>query len=377
MQQGTTRRANAVQASGYELLLDSQRVNTVEYVGQKLNDILRDLVNTYAAGDGIDLTSVPAGGGPTVTRVEFSDVRSVSDAITAACEQVSRKWVIDADKKLKTIDVTSGSSLYTIGTSSANVLANTFEVSESLEEYANRITLRMPNATTDLQTESFVGDGTTKQWTLVYPVASVPTVDVNGTAKTIGIDGVDTGKDFYWNAGSAVITQDSGASALTGAETLTVAYIGTALVSVTVNDTAQQAARAAIELTSGIYHSVRELTAVASAASATQLANALLTAAARPSFRAQWTNAGAGAEVIGSRVTINRLGISSTIFAIKEIRWDTISNEVRKTMVAFSGGVTRDGFEAFGEFSGGGGAGITNISLGDVGIAQPFIVDVY
>jgi hypothetical protein len=71
------------------------------------------------------------------------------------------------------------------------------------------------------------------------------------------------------------------------------------------------------------------------------------------------------------------LGISSTIFAIKEIRWDTISNEVRKTMVAFSGGVTRDGFEAFGEFSGGGGAGITNISLGDVGIAQPFIVDVY
>ena len=257
--QGTTRRANSIQASGYELILDSRLINvaSVEYVGQKLNDILRDLVNTYAAGEGIDLTSIPAAGGPTVTRAEFKDGDRVSDCVSGACDLASRKWVIDADKKLKTIDVTSGSSLYTIGTSSANVLANTLEVTESLEDYANRITLRLPNATTDLQTEPFVGDGTTKQWTLVYPVASVPTLDVNGTSKTVGIDGVDTGKDFYWNAGSAVITQDSGASALTVSETLTVAYTGVQALTVTVDDTAQQTARAAIELTSGIYHSVR------------------------------------------------------------------------------------------------------------------------
>ena len=137
------------------------------------------------------------------------------------------------------------------------------------------------------------------------------------------------------------------------------------------DDTAQQAARAAIELTSGIYHSVRELTAVASAASATQLANALLTAAARPSFRAQWTNAGGGGEEIGSRVTINRLGISSTIFAIKEIRWDTVSNEIRKTMVAFSGGVTRDGFEAFSEMAGGGTIGLAAAVTNLDGIIVP------
>ena len=71
---------------------------------------------------------------------------------------------------------------------------------------------------------SIAGDGSSRTFNLPQKVAKVPTITLNGSPQTVGILGVDTGKDWYWNEGSTTLTQDAGGMVLTKADTLLVAY---------------------------------------------------------------------------------------------------------------------------------------------------------
>jgi hypothetical protein len=54
----------------------------------------------------------------------------------------------------------------------------------------------------------------------------VPTITLNGGAQTVGILSLDTGKNWYWNQGSQIITQDGGGTKLLASDTLNVVYYG-------------------------------------------------------------------------------------------------------------------------------------------------------
>lgn len=59
---------------------------------------------------------------------------------------------------------------------------------------------------------SFKGDGQTQTWTLDYNIDVVLSITVNGAPTTVGIQGVDTGKDFYYTPGQNTFSQDTGES---------------------------------------------------------------------------------------------------------------------------------------------------------------------
>jgi hypothetical protein len=61
--------------------------------------------------------------------------------------------------------------------------------------------------------------------TIVYRWDTGTTVDVP-TEQSVGVSGVDTGKDFYWADGSTTIVQDSGGSPLTVGQSLSVTFQG-------------------------------------------------------------------------------------------------------------------------------------------------------
>jgi hypothetical protein len=70
----------------------------------------------------------------------------------------------------------------------------------------------------------------------------------------VGINGLDTNKSWYYSYDSNIITQDSGEAILTAGSTLEITYTGLYPIIMLIDDPAQIAARAAVEIgTSGIY----------------------------------------------------------------------------------------------------------------------------
>lgn len=97
-----------------------------------------------------------------------------------------------------------------------------------------------------------VADGSTTSWTLGYPVYSAPTILVNGQPTTVGVQGIDNNRQFYWQPGSASISYDSSLPKLPAGAILNITYVGESTVNVTLNNGTTQAAQAASELNSGI-----------------------------------------------------------------------------------------------------------------------------
>lgn len=97
-----------------------------------------------------------------------------------------------------------------------------------------------------------VADGSSTSWTMGYPLYSAPTITINGQATTVGVQGIDTGRQFYWQPGSASISYDSSLPKIPAGSILSFTYVGQSTVNVVLNNTASQSAQASLEGNSGI-----------------------------------------------------------------------------------------------------------------------------
>ena len=123
-------------------------------------------------------------------------------------------------------------------------------------------------------------DGSTTSWTLGYPVYSAPTILVNGSPATIGVQGIDNNRQFYWQVGSSSISYDSSLPKLPSGTIISITYVGQSTVNDIVNSTPLQLAQAAIEGNSGIIAQIQSAqmgqTLGMTTAQATTFANGLL-----------------------------------------------------------------------------------------------------
>ena len=71
---------------------------------------------------------------------------------------------------------------------------------------------------------TFAGNGSATTFNTPLQIGIAPKATLNGVAQTVGILGVDTGKQWYWNQGSTTITQDSSGTVLTSSDVLVVQY---------------------------------------------------------------------------------------------------------------------------------------------------------
>lgn len=95
-------------------------------------------------------------------------------------------------------------------------------------------------------------DGSTTSWTMGYPLYSAPTITVNGQPATVGVQGIENNKQFYWQPLSASISYDASLPKLPAGTVLVFTYVGQSPTNVNLNNSASQAAQAALELNSGI-----------------------------------------------------------------------------------------------------------------------------
>lgn len=88
-----------------------------------------------------------------------------------------------------------------------DILSESLEIVRENPDYRNTEIIIGGYEETDLQSESWIGDGTTKTFPLAYACNRFSTLDVNGVAKTIGQKGTDAGTyDAYYAVNSETLT---------------------------------------------------------------------------------------------------------------------------------------------------------------------------
>lgn len=269
-----THNRHSVRATSYDLLADRATV-AASYTAQTLKAILQDIVANSEpplASDGVTAVDF-VDDGPTLTATfNYLTARACFDRLS---EDSGYPIWIDADKKLHAQPRSSVAAPFAM--SDAAPHCTWLRVSRRKTNYRNVQYVRAGVELTASRTESFAGDGERKTFTLAFPVGVVPTsVTVNAVSKTVGIQGVETGKDWYWNKGSSDITQDDGGTALVDTDTLAITYQGQYPVIVAARNESEIAARAAVEGGSGEYVNVDDDPNINSAAVALDKANALL-----------------------------------------------------------------------------------------------------
>lgn len=100
-------------------------------------------------------------------------------------------------------------------------------------------------------------DGSTTSWTMGYPLYSAPTITINGQGATVGLQGVDSGHQFYWQPGSPSISYDSSLPKLPAGTILVFTYTGQSTVNVVQDNSSSQTVQAALEGNSGIVSAIQ------------------------------------------------------------------------------------------------------------------------
>jgi hypothetical protein len=272
------------QAVEFSAICD-RRIVTAIYEQQSLEQIVLDIVEHFLDGEGLTTSGVEAG--PTIEKAIFPDV-TVTQAFNDLAELTGYSWRIDQYKVLHFRSRTSIAAPAALD--GDTLLAGTVHVTRSKEKYRNTQIVRAGSDLTDPRTETRVGDGVSKAFVTAFPLGGVPTVEESRgggawTAKAVGILGVESGKDWYWNLGQAQISQDDGGTVLAAptnpanpatGDRMRITYRGSFPVKTQYADALEIAARRAIEGGSGIYAAVEDRPEIDSAQSALDVAIALL-----------------------------------------------------------------------------------------------------
>lgn len=256
---GTVNHRYAVKCVDFNQLADRHLVAEI-YESLTMKQIVDDIRTDHLAVEGVTLDpSFPDG--PTLERIPFDHV-SVAEAFDELSEISGFFWNIGYDKVLRFIDRTTMVAPKNIDSTVGGYLADTLTVNRTRSRYRNSQFLRGGLTVTETSlTETFAGDGETKSFPLSLQVDSIVSIKVNAVAKTVGIRGVDTGKDWYYQVEDNIISQDNGGTALAGgspADVLEVIYFGQFPLRVAATDTDKVAERAAIEGGSGLYEMIED-----------------------------------------------------------------------------------------------------------------------
>src|SRR5260221_4950134 len=216
--------------------------------------------------------------GPTVTSYLVNYV-PVSKALDDLANLAGMTWQIDANKVLWLTASTAIPAPWTYDGTQADDSPGSLGqiVEETNPLYRNAQWILSIKDVTASQTETRQGDGKLTAFTLNYPLHATPTVTVNAVSKTVGIGQVDTGKDWYWNQGSNVLSQDPAGVKLINTDTLSVTYIGEWTSNVYSSSTGAIATELALEGSgTGIVEEAHNDPAITTRGQGFQLAGALL-----------------------------------------------------------------------------------------------------
>lgn len=220
-----------VRAIGYDHAFDRRLAGQYEWTDQTFKAIVTDIVNNSLSGDITDVTGVATG--PTIDRfvVDFSTVREAFEALRGI---TGLELLATGDNKLISRESGVTAAPFSLTGTGDNVKKITTR--ETQEDLCNAIYIRVADQIMDPATETFTGASpATRSYTLANRVHQAPTILIDSAVQTVGIQDVDVA-EWYWLQGSNEIRQDDSGVILTGANTLSVTYVGLVSGMVTASD---------------------------------------------------------------------------------------------------------------------------------------------
>jgi len=312
------------------------------YLNTSAQDIVNDLYYTYLEPEGVTIGEIdgvslfpandlypseslfPFASTVILEQATFPRVGTVADAMNELAEITGYQWYIDYDKKFYFAPRTFFQAAYDIQDNSAIVNIN---VRQDRSQFRNRQYIRGGLSQTDsiaLEKPTPNPDGVSRTFILRFPVAEKPNIFINSVqidANDIGINGIDTGKKYYYLYNSNTIIQDSGESVLTGSDVIQVTYKGLVALAIVAENPAAIAQRKSVEGGTGIYERIDINEAISSRQEALDIANGKLTKYAKVMNEITYDSYTAGLSAGQlQNINLSKYNISSTDFLIDKVQ---------------------------------------------------------
>ena len=257
--------------------LSDKRVIAKAYESENAGDIVKDIVTEKLAAEGVTYTVDSIEDGPIVEEAIFN-YTSCSRAIESLAGVADFWWEIDENKVLHFRGRESVSAPWELQPSD---IVGIPVIVDGNSQYRNRQYIRGGKDITDPQAEVSVGDGEKRAFTVSFPIAKVPTVEVSvdggaWTAQTVGIRGVEIDKEWYWSKGDNTVSQDDSETVLTSSDKVKTTYQGEFSIVILSQSNEAISYKETVEGTTGIVEHVHDDQNITGRATAFQIANAKL-----------------------------------------------------------------------------------------------------
>jgi len=203
-------------------------------------------------------------------------------------------WNIDKDKKLNFQPVDAAPAPFSI--TASNKPYKSIRFSTVRGSYRNQIFVRAGTTNDEDDTvEVQLGDGNKRAFVVGAEIGDTPTVEVDTgsgyVTKTVGVNGIGTVSDFYYNTGSSVVVQDPGQTVLSATDKIKITYKARYPIIVSASNDSEILDRSATESgTYAIYQSVVDATDVDNADAAELKAQSILSQYSQPRITCRYTS---------------------------------------------------------------------------------------
>lgn len=229
--------------------LDRRLVKEV-YDNLTAGAIARDILTKYCPG----FTSVGVQDGPVIKRIKFN-YRAPSKCIEQLARLIGYEWYVDYYRDVRFFATETNPAPISLLDNGPDWFD--LRIKRDVTQIRNRVYVRGASYPGNPMTLRFAGNGKQRLWSFGYKAKDV-SVAVNGATKTLGLDNVATGKDFYFNYGQETIRQDDAGAVLGSADELAINFTPLIPIRVVLPDEASINEMKAIEGGDGIYEHVVE-----------------------------------------------------------------------------------------------------------------------
>lgn len=167
---------------------------TERYEDTNMQAIIQDLVTRYAAAYGFTYTNV-GGASIGVESISFGEM-PLSECMNKIARFTNYSWYIDPNKDLHFFAKTEEEAPFVITQNDGSYIPDSLIIKSDISQLWNRIKVRGGDARGDERTKLWAGDGETDIFGTDHKFAEVPTVTVDGSPVTVGVDYIDKDEDF-------------------------------------------------------------------------------------------------------------------------------------------------------------------------------------
>lgn len=193
-----------ISAKDDTLLLDKLLI-TARYKNKTIHEIIDALVSDSRLEETITTNNVDCD--LFVKTITFNAI-SISKCIQKLAQQVNFNWYIDENKDIHFFAKNTVPAPYDLTDNNGNFIQDSLTINEDLTQLKNDVIVRGGEKISENAKMIVIkGDGATTTWTTGYKFSETPTITVNGTEISVGVEYISNEDDFdcFWSYSEAKV----------------------------------------------------------------------------------------------------------------------------------------------------------------------------